>query len=148
MVHRALNWPSAHMGFMVTVTSLFPASLSKRSLAFFRIRDFVSHSHTNSGISGILCILIRLPKKSGILICFQDSRNGLFSQGPEAIFLSLTRHGGESCGPRSAARRPNPGSPLRVSLEKLCGDLLFLPRTSILVLLWVLSGKEVCSPFL
>ena len=34
--------------------------------------------------------------KRCFLICFQDSRNGLFSQGPEAIFLSLARQGGGS----------------------------------------------------
>ena len=33
-------------------------------------------------------------------------------------------------------------------INKLCGDLLFLPRTRILVLLWVLSGKEVDSLYL
>ena len=70
-------------------------------------------------------------------VCFPKGRRQSLSRWRDRV--------GESCGPRSAARRPNRGSPLRVSLEKLCGDLLFLPRTSILVLLWVLSGKEVCS---
>ena len=44
--------------------------------------------------SGISLFFSKIADSSGILICFNDSRNGLFSQGPEAISLSLTRQGG------------------------------------------------------
>ena len=67
--------------------------------------------------SGIIDLFQKIAdSKRRFLICFQGSRNGLFSQGPEAIFLSLARQGGGSlrCPIRRAEakrRKPLAGLP-------------------------------------
>jgi hypothetical protein len=55
----------------------------------------------------IMCFY-QIAEKAVDLICFYDSRNGLFSQGPEAIFISLARQGGGSplCPIRRAEAKP------------------------------------------
>jgi hypothetical protein len=76
------------------------------------------------------------------LICFYDSRNGLFSQGPEAIFLSLARQGGGSplCPIRRAEAKTEE-APCGTPLKK-CAATYFYKSIPIGMLFFFVSCGE------
>ena len=66
-----------------------------RPFFFKRYQRYIMFFNQIAEKSGISLFVSKIAdSKRCFLICFQDSRNGLFSQGPEAISLSLTRQGG------------------------------------------------------